>query len=29
MKSATKRERIPAILARVPSPDPWADDRED
>jgi uncharacterized phage-associated protein len=29
MKSATKRDRIPAILARIPSPDPWAVDRED
>ena len=29
MKMAPKRDRIPAILARVPSPDPWADDRED
>jgi uncharacterized phage-associated protein len=29
MRSAARRERVRAILDRVPSPDPWADDSED
>jgi uncharacterized phage-associated protein len=29
MRSAPRRERLQAILERVPSPDPWADDAED
>jgi uncharacterized phage-associated protein len=29
MRSVPRRERLRAILDRVPSPDPWADDAED
>jgi uncharacterized phage-associated protein len=29
MRSAARRERVQAIVDRVPSPDPWADDAED